>query len=133
VKKIFGNLRCSINYEDYCNYLIKFFNMDRAQCKELFLPVLDMNKDKLICETDMFRVLKSLTSMEMLDLIEEDFVAVIKAISFQRVAQSKHNNTAIIRNESSKNALKALKDKKLVEKINYNYEIKLFLKEIGDH
>ena len=51
----------------------------------------DLNKDKLICETDLFRVIKSLKSNETSQMIIDDLLVVLKMINTERKNQGKDN------------------------------------------
>ena len=64
---------------------------DIDHCKEMFFMFTDLNKDKLICETDLFRVIKSLKSNETSQMIIDDLLVVLKMINTERKNQGKDN------------------------------------------
>jgi hypothetical protein len=57
----------------------------------MFFMFTDLNKDKLICETDLFRVIKSLKSNETSQMIIDDLLVVLKMINTERKNQGKDN------------------------------------------
>tara|TARA_B110000285_G_C14989843_1_gene545737 strand:+ start:72 stop:650 length:579 start_codon:yes stop_codon:yes gene_type:complete len=64
IRKIFGHFNHPITFHDYCFHITKYLSSEIDPCKEAFFSFADLNKDKLICETDLFRVIKSLKSDE---------------------------------------------------------------------
>tara|TARA_B110000285_G_C14949522_1_gene526055 strand:+ start:759 stop:941 length:183 start_codon:yes stop_codon:yes gene_type:complete len=58
--------------------------------------MLDANKDKLICETDMFKILQNLSSVKMIHLLQKDFIIVIKNINDARKKEGKDNHHHLI-------------------------------------
>ena len=50
----------------------------------MMFDLLDLNKDKLICETDIFRVIKSIKSGTVSNLILADVLLVVKKINMIR-------------------------------------------------
>ena len=40
--------------------MVKYISMDVNACKETFFSYLDLNKDKKVCETDLFNMIKSI-------------------------------------------------------------------------
>ena len=48
-----------MDFKQYCELVEKFIeNLDVKLCKSLFFQIIDMNKDKQICETDLFNCFK---------------------------------------------------------------------------
>ena len=76
IKRVFGNFRLSINYSEYCQYVSKFINIDLGTCKELFFHYFDQNKDNIVCETDLFTVMKNLKAYEMSDIVVSDLILI---------------------------------------------------------
>lgn len=87
----------------------------------------------MICETDMFRILKSLSTLSVIQLLEKDFIIVIKNINDLRQSSGKENELQLLRNKSLRNAKQAFQQRRPIEKPDYNLEIKLFLKEVKRH
>lgn len=52
----------------------------------MFFSFVDLNKDKLICETDLFRLIKTLTSDESNAIILDDLLLILKMINTERKA-----------------------------------------------
>ena len=50
-----------------------------------------MNKDKLVCETDLFKLMKSLSDYRMSDIIINDLLLVLKKIEHVRIEEGKHD------------------------------------------
>ena len=57
-KKALGGMKMSIDLKQYCTYICKFISMDMKGIKEMFMTMLDLNKDKKVCETDLFKTLQ---------------------------------------------------------------------------
>jgi len=64
--------------------------MDAKTCKDTFFNILDMNKDKRICETDLFRfILSCVKSNEMQQIFSDDIIIILKTIEKQRILEGK--------------------------------------------
>lgn len=85
IKKAFGNFKVGIAFKEFCIHLTRFISLDFRSCKELFFGYLDLDKDKRVCETDLFKVLKSLTSFKMSDLVVGDLISVLKKVNTLRL------------------------------------------------
>jgi hypothetical protein len=84
IRRIFGHFKHPVTFHDYIFHLTKFLSFDIETCKEIFFIHCDLNKDKQICETDLFRVIKSLKSHETNQMIINDLMLVMKTISKER-------------------------------------------------
>ena len=72
----------------YAQNISKFISMDLQQIKEmLFYQILDKNKDKLICETDLFKLLSELKSKELSYMMADDLIILLK--SFTKLRKEK--------------------------------------------
>ena len=54
VKKVFADFKVPVDFNIYCEIVMRFLAIDEFMCKEILFNVLDHNKDKRICETDLF-------------------------------------------------------------------------------
>lgn len=88
---MFGNFKQAVSFKEYCYFLTKFVSIDFKTCKELFFNYVDMNKDKLVCETDLFKLMKSLSDYRMSDIIINDLLLVLKKIEHVRIEEGKHD------------------------------------------
>ena len=66
-------------------------SIDFKACKELFFNYVDMNKDKLVCETDLFKLMKSMIDFRMSDIIIDDLLLVLKKLERVRIEEGKHD------------------------------------------
>lgn len=101
--------------------------------KELFFNYLDLNKDKRVCETDLFRVLKSIKSFNMSDVIIEDLLSVLRTLERLRRDEGKDDQVALLRAEAHKNSKFALETNGRVERTDHAAEVKQFLREVKGH
>ncbi len=53
--------------------------------KDTFFFILDLNKDKKVCETDLFRTFKLIQDEDLQDLMSQDVKAVFKHIENTRI------------------------------------------------
>lgn len=54
IKKAFMNFKHPVDFRNYCSSVSKLISIDIKQIKEMYFTILDLNKDKRICETDLF-------------------------------------------------------------------------------
>jgi hypothetical protein len=54
LKKVFNNFKIPIDFDLYCGTIQKFAAISPDTCKDIMFYLLDLNKDKKICETDLF-------------------------------------------------------------------------------
>ena len=78
--------------------------MDVQSHKEMLFNHLDINKDKKICETDMFRIIKSIDSDEMNEMFMDDIITILKKMNQLRKENGKDNYVKLVRNRSDINA-----------------------------
>ena len=123
--------------EEYCGCIQKFISAGVDQLKECFFNYLDQNKDKRVCETDLFKVMKSVQSFEMDDVVGiyllDDVLGVLRALEQLRVEEGKDDQVALLRREAHKNSKVALETRGSVEKIDHAAEVRSFLREIKGH
>ena len=100
---------------------------DIDQIKKMFFEFTDLNKDKLICETDLFRVIKSLKSNETSQMVIDDLLLVLKMINVMRKNEGKDNLHQLVQRKSVYNAELALKKAKIESREDHAHEIKMFL------
>lgn len=63
----------------FCQNVSRFISLDMAQIKEMFFyHVLDRNKDKLVCETDLFRIMRELKNDCISGMISDDIVILLQ-------------------------------------------------------
>ena len=91
IKKVFCNFKQAIAYKEYHYYVTKFVSLDFKSCKERFFNYVDMNKDGLVCETDLFKLMKSMVDFRMSDIIIDDLLLVLKKLERVRVEEGKHD------------------------------------------
>jgi Ca2+-binding EF-hand superfamily protein len=61
MRRVFANFRHNIDFKKYyIQYLVKFLTLSPESCKEILFNLLDINKDKRICETDLFMSIKNI-------------------------------------------------------------------------
>ena len=72
LRRVFGNFKVPIDYELYCNIVQKFIALDEYTIKEIMFGILDFNKDKKVCETDLFNSIKLIDNPKMYKLMAED-------------------------------------------------------------
>jgi len=107
--------------------------MDIKTIKELYFNILDVNKDRKICETDLFNVLKSIESFEVSNILIDDIVRIFKFFEDQRMQQGKHDDLAMLNDAVKRNSITALTQKKTVGRSDYIEEVKEFLREVKEH
>ena len=127
IRKIFGHFKHPITFHDFCHHITKFISSEIDPCKEAFFSFVDLNKDKLVCETDLFRVIKSLKSDETSQMMIDDLMLVLKMINSERKYQGKEDKNKLYQRKSVFIAEEALKHSKLQCKVDYGQEIKDFL------
>ena len=113
--------------------ITKFISIDFKECKDLFFNYLDMNRDKLVCETDLFKLMKSMKDFTMSDIIIDDLMLVLKKIEQVRVKEGKHDQIAIIKKTTHQKLAYAAKNKSTVDKENHVAEVKNFLREVKEY
>ena len=74
LRKLFGNFKFNTDYKTYFENVQKFVSSDVAACNEILFTFLDINKDRKVCETDLFLSLKTLNSPELLQLLSDDII-----------------------------------------------------------
>ena len=72
LRRVFGNFKVPIDYELYCDIVQKFIALDEYTIKEIMFGILDFNKDKKVCETDLFNSIKLIDNPKMYKLMAED-------------------------------------------------------------
>jgi len=63
---------------------MKFLSLSADSCKEILFQMLDINKDKRICETDLFMSIKNLKTVEAQNLMYPDIHKVMEYLNFKR-------------------------------------------------
>lgn len=81
--------------------MTKFVSLDFRACKERFFNYVDMNKDGLVCETDLFKLMKSMVDFRMSDIIIDDLLLVLKKLEQVRVEEGKHDQMALLRRNTN--------------------------------
>ena len=89
VRKIFGNFRYPLKFEDYCRIVQNFISQDQAQCLQIYFQILDPSKDQQICDTDMFENMKLLETELGQEILQEDLTILARFINEQRRIQGK--------------------------------------------
>ena len=103
------------------------------QIKEMYFNILDLNKDKRICETDLFNSMQSITTNSVSDLLVDDIVLILKEIDNRRIKEEKTDEIAMVKKKIMNNANYALNNKQLKQKENHIKNVKDFLKEVKVH
>lgn len=84
-RRVFANFRHNIDFKKYyIQYLIKFLSLTPDQCKEILFQILDLNKDKRVCETDLFMSIKNLKTVEAQNIMYSDIHKVMEYLNFKR-------------------------------------------------
>lgn len=65
IKKIFNNFKYQIDFRTFCEIINKFVSQDPQICKGILFNILDQNKDKKLCETDLFNSFKLINDFRM--------------------------------------------------------------------
>ena len=88
IQRLFLNFKSETFYDfrKYCDVIKKFVSMDIVACKDLYFTFLDINKDKKVCETDIFNVIKSVKNFSMSDIIRPDLMICLKKIESIRIS-----------------------------------------------
>jgi Ca2+-binding EF-hand superfamily protein len=89
--KKFIHFQHSLDFRQYCEAIKKFVSIDVNASKELFFNFLDKNKDKKVCETDLFNVIKSIESFKASDMILPDILIALKFIEDIRKTLGKND------------------------------------------
>ena len=64
IKKYFTHIKASVDYktsDDFRQYFIavlKLMSVDKETINEIFFSILDDNRDRKVCETDLFAIMK---------------------------------------------------------------------------
>ena len=69
----------------------------------------------------------------MIQMLEKDFIIVIKSINDLRLSAGKGDGLSLLREQSLKNAKQAFKARQVIDRPDHNLEIKLFLKDVKHH
>jgi len=80
LKRVFGNFKIPIDFDLYCDTIQKFISIEEDVCKQIMFEILDHNKDKKICETDLFNCIKSINNTKIYALLAEDIQLTLKYI-----------------------------------------------------
>ena len=111
VKKAFMNFKHPVDFRSYCNNVNKLISIDMKQIKEMYFNILDLNKDKRICETDLFNSMQSITTNSVSDLLVDDIVLILKEIDNRRIKEEKTDEIAMVKKKIMNNANYALNNK----------------------
>lgn len=94
---------------------------------------MDKNKDKRVCETDLFNTIKSLESFETSDIIIPDVMIGLRYIEELRNSQGKSDPHKLRFHQIDENVKVAMKSKSQVARKNVNEDVKQFLREVQWH
>ena len=133
IKKVFGNFRQFVDYRSYCNHVVKFISSDIAACKEIFFGYCDQNKDKKVCETDLFNLIKSIQTFESSNLLMEDILTIKKEIDSLRKLAGKDDHLQIKNMSVNENVNNAMSKNIQIRKTDNTEEVKEFLREVVSH
>ena len=84
--------------------------------KEAFFNVIDLNKDKQICETDVFKSIYMIKTFSNAVILLDDLIIIMKFIKELRVKEHKEDMIELKKRQISDNTEYALTNKKLKEK-----------------
>ena len=133
MKRFINFKQGGFDFRQYCEALRKFVSIDAQQSKDLFFVFLDKNKDKKVCETDLFNVIKSLESHETSNMILPDVMISLKHIEDLRKTLGKSDPREIRNNLIQENVNLAMQSNKQVERKPDAENVKQFLREVKTH
>ena len=133
VKKSLGGLKSETEVRHYVQAVQKFISMDLKQIKECYFTILDLNNDRRICETDLFRILTKIESLEMQEAMSDDIVILLLDLQKQRTIQNKDNEIDMFKQKVQVSAEQALLKKSTQTDPKHLIEIGQFLAEVKRH
>lgn len=78
IKREFNNFKFQIDQKEYSECINKFIAKDDKNCKAILFNLLDKNKDKYICETDLFHQFQLFNDMRLHRLLQDDIQQTLK-------------------------------------------------------
>ena len=72
LRKGFNNFKYQVDFRQFCEGVNKFVSQDPQICKGILFNILDQNKDKKLCETDLFNSFKLINDFRMQQLVQDD-------------------------------------------------------------
>lgn len=133
VKKALGSFRLETDFRSYCAAVSRFISSDIKAVKDIYFQILDLNKDKRICETDLFKMTLQVQTVEMSEAMTDDVVLLLKVLENKRIQEEKHDEIALLRNRINANANSALLNRRTSTKLDNIKEIGKFLSEVKRH
>lgn len=108
----------------------KLLNLDMRGMYELFFAILDQNNDKLVCETDLFNVLKAVKDFEVQEIVFEDIKEVLDFMQKVRMQEGKNDYLKIIETQTRKRMAEAYKKKTTVDTEESHRSVQDFLCQV---
>ena len=78
IKREFNNFKFQIDHKEYSECINRFIAKDDKSCKAILFNLLDKNKDKRVCETDLFHQFKLFNDVRLHKLVQEDIQQILK-------------------------------------------------------
>jgi hypothetical protein len=72
LKKVFAGYKVPVDFNVYCEVIMRFIAIDEFMCKEILFNILDINRDKKLCETDLFNAIYIIETTHIYGIIRDD-------------------------------------------------------------
>lgn len=123
----------SVGVRDFGELVRKMVNAEPARAKELYFQLLDLNKDKKLCERDMFQLLLTIEDPHLLRYMTEDLIQVQKCLSTHREKQGKNDFVKLKLEQVNGNVEKAVQQKHAIERVDPKQRVLQFLDTVEDY
>ena len=133
LRKQFGNFKSTIDFRHYFEIVQKFVSSEVSTCNEIFFQFLDVNKDRKVCETDLFLSFKSLSTSRLLELMSDDILICMSNLEKLRIKEGKQDPEKMLKDQIRKKIQAAIEQNKQIGKDNRAGEVKELLKEVVKH
>jgi hypothetical protein len=82
--KIFNNFSIAIDFNIFCDCIEKLFNLSVDVYKKVFYTFLDLNGDGMVCDVDLFGIVKYMDNEKLFLVLKDDVIKVSKEIEKKR-------------------------------------------------
>lgn len=119
IKKHFSLVKVTFDFRSYVAQVNKFYNFDLNTLKEMFFNIIDNNKDKNVCESDLFKFMSTVKNSDYFYLVQDDILILNQRIEKKRLFERKDDEIALKTNLMMENVEKAYENCKMVEKVDH--------------
>ena len=123
----------SVDLRNFSELVRKMVNAEPAKTKELYFQLLDLNKDKKLCERDMFQLLLTIEDPHLLRYMTEDLIQVQKYLSTHREKQGKNDFVKLKLEQVNANVDKAAIKGHALETVDPKQQVRRFLDTVEDY